>query len=198
MKRLLFTLLLVLGVGLFAFAQQPCIDRVVISLNEESTVTDTLYCKILRTDQSNILLDNGFSVTALPLTHIIDTVRCFRAMTSYEQYRYDGAEFVEFDIHANRKTAGVYLKKAANSAYWATALGLAGAGFGVAGYYLGESSNATKAVCYTAAGLSIGTAIFFAIRGWDLVYRAGKLLDVNETTSLHLNGNNGVGLSLKF
>ncbi len=198
MKRLLFVLLLIVGGGFFAYAQQTCIDRVVISLNTESTYTDTVYCKILRTDESNILIDNGFSVTALPLTHILDTIRCYREMTSYEQYRFEGTDFVEFDISSKRKTAGLYLKKAAKSAYWATALGLAGTGFWATGHFLAKNNSTVRGLCYTAAGLSAGAAIFFAIRGWDLVYRAGKLLNINETTSLHLSGDNGIGLSLNF
>ncbi len=199
MTRKIFILLISIGMFGVSIAQNnPCIDRVIINVPMDNTsASDTMYCKIISTDQSNIIIDNGYSVTSLPLTHIADTVRCIRPMSNYEIYRFQGVNFVEFDIQAQRQTVGNYLMKAANSAYWATALSLVGTGTGLAGGFLVDSQNG-KVACYTIAGISAGAAIFFAVRSWDFVYRAGKIIDINGSTSLHLSGKEGVGLSLRF
>ncbi len=197
MKKSILTILLIIGMGFLSFSQDNCIDRIILHLDKENNVSDTIFCKILNTDQAHILIDNGYSISSIPLIHVIDTQYCFREMTQYEIFRYEGLDYVGFDPYSQKQTAGTFMKKAAYSMYIGTGLMLAGTGVGLVGSFIAEKT-VHKNICYSVAGLSAATAIFFYIRGWDLIYRAGKIIDLNENTALYLNNSDGVGLSLRF
>ncbi|MCL2246527.1 MAG: hypothetical protein FWC10_05375, partial [Lentimicrobiaceae bacterium] len=61
------------------------------------------------------------------------------------------------------------------------------------------NTDAGRTTCYITGGITAAASLFFIIRGWNQIYRAGKLLDLNSQAAIYLNANQeGVGLSLKF
>jgi hypothetical protein len=192
----------ILSFALFVFTvhafSQECIDYIILKVENNNTKIDTIFCKLVSEDAESVVIDNGYAITSLKKSLIIDIQRCVRAMTPYEVYKFKGLDAVTADMFNNQNTAGAYLRKAARSTYLGAGLAIAGAGVVFTGiFWVNETSGQTA--CYITGGITVAAGLFFAIRGWNQIYRAGKLLDINAQTSLYLNTNmEGVGLSLKF
>lgn len=197
MKRfILFIPLLLLS---FANAQN-CIDAVIIKLNDTGNkVTDTIICKILSSDETGYLIDNGLSITSISKNNVIDTLVCFREMNIYETYKYKGIDNVTKEYFANSYTAGNALRKAAFRTYLATGLGIVGGGSIILGL---TALNDLKIKPYFIIGGSLITAasLFFVVTAWNQIYKAGKLLDLNEKASLYLNSTpeGNLGFTIRF
>jgi hypothetical protein len=195
MKHL--TIIALLFISLHAFSQN-CIDYIILNLNDNNTKNDTLFCKLLSEDEETIVIDNGYAITTLKRSLVEDIKRCVREMTPYEVYKFQGLDAVTADMFNNQNTAGAYLRKAARNTYLGAGLAIVGTGVVVIGAFW-VNADAGKTACYITGGVTAATSLFFIIRGWNQIYRAGKLLDINAQAALYLNANqDGVGLSLKF
>jgi hypothetical protein len=191
------TAILLLFITLQSFSQN-CIDYIILNVEDNKTKTDTIFCKLISEDDELVVIDNGYAITSLKKSLIADMQRCVREMTPYEVYKFQGLDAVTADMFHNQNTAGAYLRKAARNTYLGAGLALTGSGVIVMGRYW-VKPDAGKAVCYIAGGVTVATSLFFLIRGWNQIYRAGKLLDINAQTSLYLNANQeGIGISLNF
>jgi hypothetical protein len=195
MKQITFIALLF--ITLHAFSQN-CIDYVILNLEDSNAKTDTLFCKLIGEDDEVVVIDNGYAITTLKRSLIEDIKRCVREMTPYEVYKFQGLDAVTADMFNNQNTAGAYLRKAARNTYLGAGLAIAGTGVILMGAFW-VTADAGKTACYVTGGVTVATSLFFVIRGWNQIYKAGKLLDINAQTSLYLNANqDGVGVSLKF
>ena len=195
MKFAPFIALLLFTVQSFS---QNCIDYIILNLEDNKTKIDTLFCKLISEDDESVVIDNGYAITSLKKSLISDIQRCVREMTPYEVYKYQGLDAVTADMFNNQNTAGAYLRKAARNTYLGAGLALVGSGVIVMGRYW-VTPTAGKTVCYITGGVTAATSLFFLIRGWNQVYRAGKLLDINAQTSLYLTPTQeGIGISLNF
>jgi len=179
---------------------QNCIDAVIIQLNKQiGNETDTIFCKILSSDETSYLIDNGLSITSISKSNVIDTLVCFREMNIYEVFKFKGIDNVTKDYFDNSLTAGNALRKAAFKTYLATGLGIVGGGSIILGL---TAFNDTPSKPYFIIGGSLATAasLFFVVTAWNQIYKAGKLLDLNKKASLFLNptteGN--LGLTIRF
>jgi len=192
MKPIFIITLLMLSLCSFS---QNCIDYVIIKINNNQT--DTLFCKLISEDEETVVMDNGYAITTLKKSFIDEVKYCVREMTPYEVYKFKGLDAVTADMFQNQNTAGAYLRKGARSTYLGAGLAIVGTGVTLIGV-LWVNSNAGKTACYITGGVTVATGLFFAIRGWNHIYKAGKLLDLSTQSALYLNTNEGIGISLKF
>jgi hypothetical protein len=177
---------------------QSCIDYIILKVDDNHAKKDTLFCKLISEDEESVVIDNGYAITSLKKSLIENIERCVREMTPYEVYKFQGLDAVTADMFKNQNTAGAYLRKAARNTYLGAGLALVGTGVIVMGVFW-VKPDAGKTACFITGGVTAATSLFFLIRGWNQVYRAGKLLDINAQTSIFLNSNQeGIGISLNF
>jgi hypothetical protein len=176
---------------------QNCIDYVILNVNNNNAQMDTLFCKLLNEDEETIVIDNGYAITSLKKSLIVETKYCFREMSPYEVYKFQGLDAVSADMFINQNTAGAYLRKGARSTYLGAGLAVVGTGVTLIGIFW-VKNDMGKTACYITGGVTVATGLFFAIRGWNQIYKAGKLLDLSAQSALYLNTNEGIGLSVKF
>lgn len=196
MKKII--LLIALSFTIFYVnAQKNCIDAII--LNTQEGKTDTIFCKIMSEDELNYTIDNGFAITSISKLSVNQTFECVREMSTYEIYKYRGIDNVTRDYFQNTHTSGEYLRKAAFNAYLATGLAIVGTG----GVVLGVTvfKNAPSQYYWIVGGAVFGAAaLFFAITSWNQVYKAGKLLDLNDKAALYLapTSDGNIGMKIKF
>jgi hypothetical protein len=192
-----FSIIALLFITLHTYSQE-CIDYVILNIENSASQTDTIFCKVINEDEESVVVDNGYAITSLKKSLIIDIQRCARDMTPYEVYKFKGLDAVTADMFQNQNTAGAYLRKAARNTYLGAGLTIVGAGVVLTGAYW-ANEKAGKTACYITGGLTAATGIFFIIRAWNQVYRAGKLLDLNSQSALYLDATpEGLALSIKF
>jgi len=195
MKHLTIIALLLITCNSFS---QNCIDFIILNINDKHTKTDTLYCKVVSEDDESVVIDNGFAITTLKKSLIEEIQHCVREMTTYEIYKFQGLDAVTADMFNNQNTAGAHLRNAARSTYLGAGLAIVGTGVILTGAFW-VYPDAGKTACYITGGVTVAASLFFAIRGWNHIYKAGKLLDLNAQSALYLNVNQeGLGVSLKF
>ncbi len=179
---------------------QNCIDAVIIRINHQNgNTSDTIFCKVLNEDATYYTIDNGYAISTISKNMVIDVQRCLRDMTAFEIYKYKGFDEVTFDDFTQRNTAGTYLRKAAFNAYLATGLAFAGGTSLTLGFTIFNESK-SKTAWIIGGGILTGASLFFIIRGWNQIYKAGKIYDLKGNASLHLgpSQNGDLGLQLKF
>jgi len=192
-----FTIIALILITSHSFSQN-CIDYIILNIDGSNAKSDTLFCKVISEDDESVVIDNGFAITTLKKSLIENIKRCVREMTPYEVYKYQGLDAVTADMFNNQNTAGAYLRKAARNTYLGAGLAIVGTGIILTGVFW-VTGDAGKTACYVTGGVTVAASLFFAIRGWNQIYRAGKLLDLNTQSALYLNANqDGVGISLKF
>jgi len=195
MKPLFIILLLLFALQSFS---QNCIDYIILKVDAKNAQTDTLFCKLLSEDEETVVIDNGYAITTLKKSFIEELKRCVREMTPYEVYKFEGLDAVTADMFNNKNTAGAYLRKGARSTYMGAGFSAAGTGIILIGAFW-VKEDAGKTACYITGGITAAAGIFFLIRGWNQIYRAGKLLDLNGQSAIYVNANqDGIGVSLKF
>jgi hypothetical protein len=177
---------------------QNCIDALILKLNPNTDIYDTVYCKILNETEKEVIIDNGYSITSLSLQVVVDKIKCVREMTVFEIYKFKGLDEVTFDLFTNSNTSGAHLRKAAFNIYLSIGLGFTGATVLTLAVFVFKNQN-LKTVSYIGGGLITASSIFFIVRGWNHIYKAGKLLDLTENSAIYLTTTkDGLGLSLKF
>ena len=195
MKYLITISLLLFSLHSFS---QNCIDYIILNIDANNAKTDTLFCKLISEDDETIVIDNGYAITTLKKSFIEDIKRCEREMTPYEIYKFKGLDAVTADMFNNQNTAGAYMRKAARNTYLGAGLALVGTGVVLTGVFWVNDSGGQTA-CFITGGVTVATSLFFFIRGWNQIYKAGKLLDINTQSALYLNANqDGIGISLTF
>ena len=194
-KHLLCCLLLAFSLGVFG---QNCIDAIVYVSDDENNKTDTLFCKIIDDEDAYYTIDNGYAVSSLSKSVVKEVLPCYREMLPVEVYRYKGLDKMTMDYFNQNNTVGAALRKATVNIYIATGLAALGGTSLIMGFAVFNDSR-SKPAWIVGGGVGLAAALFFAIRGWNQIYKAGKLLDLNNST-LYLgptqSGN--LGLSLEF
>lgn len=194
MKQIFIITLLLLSLQSFS---QNCIDYVILNVGYNNAQTDTIFCKLINEDDETIVVDNGYAITTLKKSLVEEVKYCAREMSLYEVYKFQGLDAVTGDMFNNQNTVGAYLRKGARSTYLGAGLAIVGTGVTLIGIFW-VKNDAGKTACYITGGVTVATGLFFAIRGWNQIYKAGKLLDLTSQSALYLNTNEGIGLSLKF
>jgi hypothetical protein len=196
MKQLIILIFLLL-ISFHVFSQK-CIDYIILKTENVNSQTDTIFCRVLNEDEDAVVIDNGLAITALKKSLVVNIQRCVREMTPFEVYKFNGLDEVTADMFNNQNTAGAYLRKAARNTYLGSGLAVVGSGIIVMGKFWVKTSTG-KTACYITGGVTAATSLFFIIRGWNQIYKAGKLLDLNSQAALYLNVNqDGVGIAVKF
>ena len=195
-KHLLCCLLLAFSLGVFG---QNCIDAIVYVSDDENDKTDTLFCKVIDEEDAYYTIDNGYSVSSLSKSVVKEVLPCYREMLPVEVYRYKGFDTMTMDYFNQNNTVGAALRKATVNIYIATGLAAVGGTAMIMGFTVFNDNKVQKPIWVVSGGVLTAAALFFAIRGWNQIYKAGKLLDLNNS-SLYLgptkSGN--LGLSLEF
>ena len=198
MKAIHPTFIITLLIFALQSYSQNCIDYITLNVNKNNTQTDTIFCKVLSEDEETIVIDNGYAITTLKKSFVEEVKYCVREMMPYEVYKFQGLDAVTADMFQNQNTAGSYMRKGARSTYLGAGLSIVGAGVVLTGVFW-VNSSAGQTACYITGGVTVAAGLFFAIRGWNHIYKAGKLLDLNAQSALYLNTNqDGIGLSVKF
>lgn len=193
-KNLLCCLLLVFSLGVFG---QNCIDAV-IYLSDDNDKTDTLFCKVINEEESYYTIDNGYSISSLSKSIVKEVLPCYRAMLPVEVYRYNGLDKMTMDYFNQNNTVGAALRKASVNIYLATGLAAVGGTSFIMAFTVFDNHRSRPA-WIVGGGVITATALFFAIRGWNQIYKAGKLLDLhNSTLYLGPTQSGNLGLSLEF
>lgn len=196
MKRLL--IIFMLSLFTCTLYSQQCIDMLILHMNDENNVNDTLFCKILSEDDENVIIDNGYAISTLSKKVIVTYQQCVREMTIAEIYRYEGINALNNDNFSQVNSPGAYLRKAARDTYISTCLAIVGAGSVTIGATLIDNQT-VRSVTYIVGGVAVAASLFFVIKAWNEIYKAGKLMDINENSALYLRPNeDGIGLSLSF
>lgn len=194
-KQLLCCLLIGLSLSVLG---QNCIDAIVYIADEQANRTDTLFCKILNEEETTYTIDNGYAISSLSKHVVREVLPCYREMLPAEVYRFQGLDKVTMDYFNISNTAGAALRKASFNIYLATGMAIAG-GASLAMGFTVFKDRPSKPAWVIVGGVATAAALFFAIRGWNKIYKAGKLLDLSNA-SLYLgptqSGN--LGLSLDF
>ena len=190
-------IILLFFLTLQAFSQN-CIDFIILKTENTGVKTDTIFCKLISEDEEFIVIDNGHAISSLKKSLIENITRCARELTPYEIYKFQGLDAVTADMFNNQNTAGAYLRKAARNTYLGAGMALVGSGIIITGKFWVKNEPGQIA-CYITGGVTAAASLFFLIRGWNQIYRAGKLLDLTAQSALYLNTNQeGIGLSIKF
>ncbi|MDL2309495.1 hypothetical protein LJC53_07950 [Bacteroidales bacterium OttesenSCG-928-C03] len=198
MKKI--ALLLILALGIRFGNAQNCIDFVIIQSEiGDNKKTDTIFCKILSQEGSNVVIDNGYAISTITKDIVLGTKLCAREMSASELYIFKGIDFVTKDYFKNNATVGNYLRKASQNAYLATGLGIAGSVGIVLGTTVFEDSK-SKNAWIIGGGIVCASSLFFLTLSWNNIYKAGKLLDINENNALYLTPgqHGGLGIALRF
>lgn len=199
MKKIVFALLL--GLPFLALKAQNCIDAIIIEVTDnEKIYRDTIHCKILTEDPSHFVIDNGYAISSIAKPLVVETLKCYREMTAFEIYKYSGIDAVTFDDFNKRNSAGYHLRKAAFNAYIATGLALIGGTSLTIGLTVFSSQKNLKNGFIIGGAACTAASLFFIIRGWEQVYKAGKILDLKRNSALYVTPtqNGDLGLVLKF
>ncbi len=193
-KNLLCCLLLVFSLGVFG---QNCIDAV-IYLSDDDNKTDTLFCKVINEEESYYTIDNGYSISSLSKSIVKEVLPCYRTMLPVEVYRYNGLDKMTMEYFNQNNTVGAALRKASVNIYLATGLAAVGGTSFIMAFTVFDNHRSRPA-WIVGGGVITATALFFAIRGWNQIYKAGKLLDLhNSTLYLGPTQSGNLGLSLEF
>ena len=194
-KHLLCCLLLAFSLGVFG---QNCIDAVVYVSDDENNKTDTLFCKVIDEEDAYYTVDNGYSISSLSKSIVKEVLPCYREMSPLEVYRYKGVDKINMDYFNNNNTVGAALRKASVNIYLATGLAAVGGTSFIMAFTVFDNHRLRPA-WIVGGGVITATALFFAIRGWNQIYKAGKLLDLhNSTLYLGPTQSGNLGLSLEF
>ncbi|MDR1345872.1 MAG: hypothetical protein LBK03_04125 [Bacteroidales bacterium] len=175
---------------------QNCTDALLIKNNEQ---IDTLFCRIMDEDEQSYTIDNGVFITSISKNAAISKILCIREMTIKETMHYKSLDAIAFSEFPNTKTAGYYLRKASLNTGIATGLLITGGGVMTLGLTIFKDRK-SQPFWVIGGGLLTATSVFFFIRAWNQIYKAGKLLDVGNNAALYLNVTDEglMGLSLKF
>lgn len=178
MKKIYLSVLLFLFLGK-ASAQLPCVDAIV-TINGDTVVgilvskTDTSYA-----------IDNYNMILAFHKDLVKEHIPCFRQATRTDLARLKNVDYLtEKDLLKN--TPGYYLRRASRSFYLGMSMEVVG------GITMGLSlasnnpDKTTQKWAFFAGGTTIvAGGIFFLLRSFYFVDKAGKLLDL-ERSAIYL------------
>ena len=162
-----------------ASAQVPCIDMIVTIHGDSITgilvsKTDTLY-----------VIDNYNTILAFHKDLVKEHISCYRAVTRTDLTRMRNVDYLtEKDLLQN--TPGYYLRKASRNFYFGMSLELAGGvAIGLALANDNPDKTTQKWAVFSGGTVVFAGGIFFLLRSFYLVDKAGKLLDL-ERSSIYL------------
>jgi hypothetical protein len=175
---------------------QNCTDALLIKDNEQ---IDTLYCRIMDEDELGYTIDNGVFITSISKNVVVSKILCIREMTVKEMMHYKSLDAIAFSEFPKTKTAGYYLRRASLNIGIATGLLMVGGGVMTIGLTIFKDRKA-QPFWIVGGSLFTATSIFFFVRAWNQIYKAGKLLDVGSNAALYLNVTDEglMGVALRF
>jgi len=178
MKRIYFVVLLILIFGK-ASAQQPCIDAIV------TTNGDTIKGMLIAVSDTSYTIDNYNLVIALHKDMVKEYIQCYRNATREDLARMKNPDYLtEMDLYKN--TPGYYLRKSSRNFYIGMTMELAG-GIAMGLALANNTPNKTtqKWAVFSGGTVVFAGGIFFLLRSFYLVDKAGKLLDL-ERSAIYL------------
>jgi hypothetical protein len=175
---------------------QNCTDALLIKDNEQ---IDTLFCRIMGEDEQSYTIDNGAFITSIAKSIVVCKILCIREMTTKEMMHYKSLDAVTFGEFPDNKTAGYYLRRASLNTGRATGLLIASGGIMAVGLTIFKDHK-SQPFWVIGGSLLTATSVFFFIRAWNQIYKAGKLLDIGHNAALYLNITDDglMGVALKF
>ena len=178
MKKIGLIVLIFLSL-LKASAQQPCIDAIVTTNN------DTIKGMLVAITDTSYTIDNYNLVIALHKDMVKEYIQCYRETTRADLARMKNPDYLtEMDLYKN--TPGFYLRKASRSFYLGLTMEVAG-GLAMGMAFVNDNPNKTKQKWAVFSGGTVVFAggLFFLLRSFYLVDKAGKLLDL-ERSAIYL------------
>ena len=175
MKKIYLSVLIFLFLK-SASAQLPCIDAIIMVNGD--TVMGILVSK---TDTSYVI-DNYNMVLAFHKDLVKEHVPCYRQATRTDLARMRNPDYLtEKDLFKN--TPGYYLRKASRNFYLGMSLEIAGGiTMGLALANNNPDKTAQKWGFFAGGTTVVAGGIFFLLRSFYFVDKAGKILDLERST----------------
>jgi hypothetical protein len=192
MKKSCFIVALVISFSWNCHSQ--CIDALI------TTKGDTIFGILVSSSDTAYIIDSYNLVIALHSDTVMEHIVCFREATWADLVRMKHLDYLtEKDLLQN--TSGYFLRKASRNFYLGLSLDLAGSiaiGISLASYK-DHPKAAQKWIVFSGGTVAVAGGIFFLLRSFHFINKAGKLLDL-EHSAIYLDpANNGkVGIIWKF
>jgi len=193
MKKILFVVMFLITVSFHAKAQQ-CIDALV------KIDKDTVWGIITAITDSTYTIDSYNFVFSIHKNSVAQYLPCFRQAT-----KADIARMKPLDALNNKdlfyNTSGYYFRKSARNFYTGigfTLIGSVAIPVGIAIFNEPQQSTA-KWVTVSCGAVSTAAGLFFILKSFYFIDKAGKILDL-ERSSIYLrqNENGDIGLIFQF
>ena len=178
MKKIYLIVFILLSLGKVS-AQQPCIDAIITTNN------DTIKGMLIATTDTSYTIDNFNLVIALHKDMVKEHIPCYREVTRTDLSRMKNLDYLtEMDLYKN--TPGFYLRKASRSFYLGLTMEVAG-GLAMGMAFVNDNPNKTtqKWAVFSGGTVIFAGGLFFLLRSFYLVDKAGKLLDL-ERSAIYL------------
>jgi hypothetical protein len=192
MKKLCFAIALTISFSWNCYSQ--CIDALI------TTKGDTIFGILVSSSDTVYVIDSYNFVVALHRDTVTEHIACFYQATPADLARMKHLDYLtEKDLLQN--TPGHCLRNASRNFYLGLSLDLAGSiaiGISLASYK--DHAQATqKWIIFSGGTIVVAGGVFFLLRSFYLIDKAGKLLDL-ERSSIYLEStNNGnIGVIWKF
>ena len=162
-----------------ASAQLPCIDAIV------TTNGDTIVGMLVSKTDSSYAIDNYNMIFAFHKDLVKEHIPCFRQATRTDLARLKHIDYLtEKDLLKN--TPGYYLRRASRNFYLGMTLEVVGGiTMGVSLANDNPDKSIQKWAFFTGGTTIVAGGIFFLLRSFYFVDKAGKLLDL-ERSAIYL------------
>ncbi|MDR0603130.1 MAG: hypothetical protein LBG80_02355 [Bacteroidales bacterium] len=191
MKKLCFIVAFIIPFSWNCYSQ--CIDALI------TTKGDTIFGLLVSSSDTSYIIDSYNLVVALHRDTIIEHITCFREATWADLVRMKHLDYLtEKDLLQN--TPGYYLRKASRNFYLGLSLDLAGSiaiGISLASYK--DHAKTQKWIIFSGGTIAVAGGVFFLLRSFHFIDKAGKLLDL-EHSAIYLNStsNGKIGIIWTF
>jgi hypothetical protein len=192
MKKLCFAIAFAISFSWNCYSQ--CIDALI------TTKGDTIFGIFVSSSDTSYIIDSYNFIMDIHHDTVKEHITCFREATWADLSRMKHLDYLtEKDLF--QYTHGYYLRQAARNFYLGLSLDLAGSiaiGISLVSYK-DHSKSTHKWIVFSGGTVAVAGGVFFLLRSFYLIDKAGKLLDL-ERSSIYLGpANNGkIGIIWKF
>ncbi|MDR0368855.1 MAG: hypothetical protein LBH82_06935 [Bacteroidales bacterium] len=160
-------------------AQSPCLDAIV------TVQGDTIVGMLVSKTDTSYAIDNYNLILAFHKDLVQEYIPCFKEATRSDLARLKNLDYLtEKDLLIN--TPGYYLRKASRSFYLGLSMDLVGGiTMGIALANSNPNKTTQKWATFAAGTTIFAGGIFFLLRSFYYVDKAGKILDL-ERSSIYL------------
>lgn len=175
----------------FSFAKSQCIDAIITTSN------DTIYGRLLDTTNEIYTFDSYNHVFAIHQNAVKEHIRCIRQATTEDLARFKQLDNLS-DKDLQKNTPGYYLRKSTSNFYVGSCMLAGGLTINTLAFtYFNENYPKSKYPLFALGSAATAGGIFFLLRSFYFIDKAGKLMDLDRST-IYLESNKDGHLSIKW